>query len=80
MSEVESPVPVAVYPTLTTEQKLAVRDAQFVLQATKETTAKSVESASQSLLKIVADIAVGYGVNPETTLFRQEDLSFVAKP
>jgi hypothetical protein len=71
---------VPVYPVLTTEQQLAVRNAQFNLSASKETAARMVESASQALLSIVAEIAKGYGVNPETTLFRQEDLTFVDKP
>ena len=78
MGEIE--VAVTEYPKLTTEQQLAVRNAQFNLSASKETAARMVESASQALLSIVADIAKVYGVNPETALFRQEDLTFVDKP
>ncbi len=76
----ETEVAVTEYPKLSTEQQLAVRNAQYNLTASKETAARMVESASQALLSIVAEIAKGYGVNPEAALFRQEDLTFVDKP
>lgn len=68
------------YPELSTEEKLVVREAGFVLQSTREQAQRSVEAASKNLMDVVTNLGQKYGVDDKTTLFDLAKLAFTAKP
>jgi hypothetical protein len=77
MSE-EKTVPTPVHPELSTEHRLVVREAQYVLSATREQAAAVVKAAEDNLIKIVQDIAKELKV-VENTVFNFGPLTFTDK-
>jgi hypothetical protein len=67
-----------VHPELSTEHKLAVREAQFILTNTREQAEAAVKSAEQAVIKVVQEIAKELKV-VETAVFNFGPLTFTDK-
>ncbi len=76
----EPTVPNAVYPDLSTEQKLRVRNAQFSLTRTREHSARLVSDAEKSLMSALGELATELKIDPNTANFDLDTLKFSAKP
>jgi hypothetical protein len=71
-------VPQPKYKPLTTEQKLAVREAQFQLQTAKEQATAFVKQANDNLVKTISDIGLANGISTDTKVeFQLPTLEFV---
>lgn len=68
------------YPALNSDEKLAIRDIQHALLLIREKAIADTRAAEQTLSNTVAELAIKYGVNTETTDFNLNSLGFVAKP
>ena len=68
------------YPTLTNDEKLAVREAQFVLINTREQAMQAVQAAEQNLNKAVFAIGQKYGLDPKKTQLNSVTLAFIDTP
>ena len=67
-----------VHPVLSTEHKLSIREAQYVLSATREQAAAAVKAAEDKLIKTVQDIAKELKV-VENAVFNFGPLTFTDK-
>jgi hypothetical protein len=68
----------ATYPSLTPDQKLTVRDAQFAVMSANEKAQQLVQTAQENLGRVITEIADFHKVNKSTTSFNRETLEFVA--
>jgi hypothetical protein len=73
---VENPV-VNQYPTLTNDEKLAVREAQFVRTTTIEQANAAVQAADKNLNQIVFAIGTKYKLDPTKTQLNSQTLEFI---
>jgi hypothetical protein len=88
MDGLESPaVPMAIptvpqpkYPTLTNEEKLAVREAQFVRTNTIEQANAAIQAADRNLGTILEALGKKYNLNPKLTQINSVTLEFVDAP
>lgn len=84
MTEAIAPVDVVEtkpkYPTLTNDEKLAIREAQFVLTNTREQAMQAVQAAEQNLNKAVFTLGQKYNLNPKKTQLNSQTLEFIDTP
>jgi hypothetical protein len=78
-AEILAPVVPVVFPELSTEQKLAVRESQFQLVALREQADLAIKKAEQNLIDTVRKIATDLKI-PEGVNFNFGPLSFSPKP
>jgi hypothetical protein len=65
------------YPTLTNDERLAIREAQFVLTNTKEQALAAVQAAEKNLLAVVETLGKKYELDPTTTQIDSRTLEFM---
>ena len=65
------------YPTLTNEEKLAVREAQFVRTNTIEQANAAVQAADKNLTSIVFALGQKYKLDPTKTQLNSQTLEFI---
>jgi hypothetical protein len=63
-----------VYPELSTEQKLEVRQAQFVLTSTRESAQTAINNAEKALLAVIEKVVTDLKVTPNTAQFNMQTL------
>jgi len=68
-----------VYPELSTEQKLAVREAQFVLTSTRESAQAAVTNAEKAYMAAIEKVATDLKITPNTAQFNVTTLLFSDK-
>jgi hypothetical protein len=72
--------PAKQYKLLSTEQKFAVREAQFQLNNTKEQAQNAIQSANQNLLNVIEKIASENGLTKDDNAeFHLVNLEFANK-
>jgi hypothetical protein len=67
------------YPILTNDERLSVREAQFVLISTREQALAAVQAAEKNLLSTVEGLAKKYSLDADTTNFNLGTLTFTTK-
>lgn len=67
------------YQPLTNDEKLSVREAQFVLTNTREQALAAVQAAEKNLLSTVEGLAKKYSLDADKTNFNLGTLTFTAK-
>ena len=68
------------YPTLTNEEKLAVREAQFIRTNTIEQANAAVQAADRNLMTVIEALGKKYNLNPKLTQISMGTLEFVDAP
>ena len=68
-----------VYPELSTEQRLAVREAQFQLASTRESAQTAVTNAEKAFMAVLEKIATDLKIVPGTAQFNITTLLFSDK-
>jgi hypothetical protein len=68
------------YPTLTNDEKLSVREAQYVLITTREQAIAAVNAAEKNVNSTVEQLAKKYSLDVNKTTFNLQTLEFAAKP
>lgn len=79
MSEEQAVPATPAYPALTTDDKLAIREAQFILTNTREQALAAVQAAEKNLLSMIEHLAKKYNMDANTTNFNLNMLTFSAK-
>jgi hypothetical protein len=69
----------ATYPVLTTEEKLSIREAQFMLVNTHEQALAEVRAAEKNLRSTVEGLAKKYSLDEAKTNFNLGTLAFTAR-
>jgi hypothetical protein len=67
------------YPILTNDEKLSVREAQYILTTTREQALAAIQAAEKGLISIVEGLAKKYSLETDTTNFNLQTLTFTAK-
>ena len=75
-NEVKSP---REYPTLSSEQKLAIREAQFQLTSTRESAQAAVTNAEKAYMAAIEKVATDLKITPNTAQFNVTTLLFSDK-
>ena len=65
------------YPTISNDDKLALREAQFVVINTQEQAQTAINAAVENLNKVVQYTGQKYGVDPVKTQINKVSLAFV---
>jgi uncharacterized protein len=68
-----------VYPELSTEQRLAIRDAQFQLTSTRESAQSAVANAEKAYMAAIEKVAADLKIAPNTAQFDVATLVFSDK-
>jgi len=68
------------YPKLTNEEKLAVREAQFVRTNIIEQAQVAVQAADRNLGAVIDSLGKKYSINPKVTQINYVTLEFVDTP
>lgn len=68
-----------VYPELSTEQKLTVREAQLNVIRVRETAIATIKNAEQALMTSLDKLATELKINVATSTFDLDTLKFSAK-
>jgi len=78
--EAIAPVEVEVkpkYPTLTNEEKLAIREAQFVLTNTREQAQAALQAAERNIMAVVESLGKKYNLDAKKTQLNAQTLTFI---
>jgi hypothetical protein len=65
-----------VYPTLTLEDKFAVREARYVLTNTRDQALAAVQAAERNLMGIAESLGKKYGIDGKKTRLDEDTLEF----
>ncbi len=68
-----------VYPELSTEQKLSVREAQFNLDRVRQTALATVQNAEKAVMSVLEKIAADLKIDVSTAQFGLDTLVFTDK-
>lgn len=79
MPEETMPEETYVYPTLSNEQKLVIREAQYMLRLTQENNRQSEQKASEALFTAIQTLAKDLNVPADVTNFDVTSLTFYKK-
>jgi hypothetical protein len=71
--------PVTIYPVLSTEQRLAVREAQVVLTSTRESAQTAIANAEKALMAAIEKVATDLKIKPNTAQINLGTLLFSDK-
>ena len=69
--------PTSKYPTLTNDEKLAIREAQFFMTNTQQQAQAAVNAAQENFGRVLAGIGKKYNLDPKTTQLNSQTLEFV---
>jgi hypothetical protein len=68
-----------VYPVLSTEQRLTIREAQFVLTQTRELAQSNISNAEKAYMAAIEKVATDLKIAPNTAQFDVSTLVFSDK-